>query len=504
MRSRKAMINVLVGIILEVVTVVCGFILPRLILSYFGSAYNGIISSISQFLGYISLLKAGVGAVTKAALYKPLAENDNEQISAIINATNQFLRRVAIIFALSLMVVAIFYPSLVNKEFEWFFTFTLIIILGIGTFVQYYFGLTYQLLLEADQCQWIISSIQILSTILNTMLAVIVINMGGGIHAVKFASSIAFSVSPIVINFYARRKYRIDKSVCMDKTALSQRWDCLGLQIANYVNSNTDMFILTVFTSVYEVSVYSVFYLVTEGIRSVVRVFISGIGAAFGNMFAKQEEKIIYRNLAIFEEITFGVTNFLFSITLTMILSFINVYTKDINDIEYIRPSFAYLLVIATAFSAYRIPYQTMVEVTGRFKDTRNGAFFEAGMNIVVSVIMVHRFGLVGVAIGTLCATVFRSFQYAVYVSKNIVKRTLWFFYKRLMLSVLDIGLVFQLCRLIVTQYATDYIQWIGQAIIVAIIAMVVILGTECVFYYQDLKVLSRKIMSVLNRKVGE
>lgn len=59
-RSKKAFRNTICQLLLEAITAACGLILPRLILSYFGSTYNGIIQSISQFISCIALLKSGI------------------------------------------------------------------------------------------------------------------------------------------------------------------------------------------------------------------------------------------------------------------------------------------------------------------------------------------------------------------------------------------------------------------------------------------------------------
>ncbi|MBQ7522820.1 MAG: sugar isomerase, partial [Clostridia bacterium] len=133
-RSKKAMYNGVAGIVYEICLIICGLILPRMILSAFGSRYNGITQSISQFLSFVTLFRAGVGAVTKAALYKPLANNDNLTISRIIRATEIFMRRVALLFVAGLAILAIVYPLLVNKEFELLFAATLVLIIGFSTF----------------------------------------------------------------------------------------------------------------------------------------------------------------------------------------------------------------------------------------------------------------------------------------------------------------------------------------------------------------------------------
>ena len=105
MRSKKALKNTLTAILSELVAIVCSFILPRLILSSFGSTYNGITSSITQFLSCVVLLRAGIGGVTRAALYKPLAEKDNIKIAfrtdQSTNAILQRAKRKTVIFCIA-------------------------------------------------------------------------------------------------------------------------------------------------------------------------------------------------------------------------------------------------------------------------------------------------------------------------------------------------------------------------------------------------------------------
>ena len=258
-RSKKALYNTTASVALELVSVVCGFILPRLILSYFGSTYNGLTTSITQFLSYVTLLRAGVGGVTRAALYKPLAERDTRSVSEIIKATEIFMRKVAFIFLGALLIFSFFYPFLVIDEFEWIFTFTLIFIMGGATFAQYYFGITYQMLIGADQRQYISSIIQIVSVVLNLFVSVALMWLGLGIHEVKIGSAVVFSLNPVILYAYVRRRYKIIKDVQPNNTAIKQRWDAFMHQIAAFVQENTDIAILTVFSTLKDVSVYSVY-----------------------------------------------------------------------------------------------------------------------------------------------------------------------------------------------------------------------------------------------------
>ena len=70
------------GLILQMFTILSGFILPKIILTSFGSEVNGLVSSLNQFLSYISLVEGGITGVVMANLYKPIVEKDEQKISA--------------------------------------------------------------------------------------------------------------------------------------------------------------------------------------------------------------------------------------------------------------------------------------------------------------------------------------------------------------------------------------------------------------------------------------
>ena len=117
-RKKKLLLNSGMALAYQAITIVCGFILPKFIIPYFGSATNGLINSITQLLTIITLCECGVGAVVQSALYKPLAENDSESISRVVISSNKFFNRIMLMlsgYVLVLMVaveVCLQYPKL--------------------------------------------------------------------------------------------------------------------------------------------------------------------------------------------------------------------------------------------------------------------------------------------------------------------------------------------------------------------------------------------------------
>ena len=180
MRSKYALRNMTSSLLLQGVTMVCGIILPRLLISTYGSVVNAACSSITQFLGYIVLFEAGVGGVVRAALYRPLAAKDMPAVSSILRATDQFFRRVACIFIVWAVGVAVVYPFFVRDNFDYLFTSSLVLIIAVSTFSQYFFGMSRQVLLQADQRRYITCIAQIFTVLLSTALSVVLIRLHCG------------------------------------------------------------------------------------------------------------------------------------------------------------------------------------------------------------------------------------------------------------------------------------------------------------------------------------
>ena len=242
-------------------------------------------------------------------------------------------------------------------------------------------------------------------------------------------------------------------------------------------------------------------YVITN-IRNVLTTFVNGFGAAFGNMIARNETETIKKNLRIYELIIYMLVSIIYTTAGIMIISFVSVYTEGVTDVDYQRPLFAFLVTLAGVFSCFRIPYQSIVEAAGHFKQTKNGAILEAILNISISLALVHKLGLIGVAVGTLVATVFRSVQYAVYLSRNIVKRSIFVFFNHIIVCT-----IVYLITLLITRYfyvfeVSNYMSWIVKAIFVTLTSAIIATGVHLIFYRNDMLNLYSKAKEIVRIRI--
>ena len=447
MRTKKAIKNAVVSIVYQLVAVVCGLITPRLILAAFGSTYNGVISSANQFLEMISVLTLGIAGATRVALYKPIAEGDKNAVSRIVKANKQYMHKVGLAIIIYSAVLCLIYPFISHNDLTHVESAALIAIVSVGVFAQYFFGMSNQTLLSADQSGYIYYLVQLVATIANTLIAVLLIKIGCSIFIVKLGSAVVFFISPMVLNIIVKRKYELDDKCEPDPTAIKGRGAVAFHSIANIIHDNTDLVILTLFTDAKLISVYTVYMLVVGKVRRILLMLTNGLEGAFGNMWAKKELKAFENNFRFFEFLIFSSTSLIFVTVGVLIVPFVKLYTAGVTDVNYILLDFAILVTITETMYCIRHPYLIIVQATGNYEATKKGAAAEATINIITSIILVQFIGLNGVIIGTLIANTFRTVQYALFISNHVIKgsingsikRFVWFLVNSIIILGVDV-----------------------------------------------------------------
>ena len=493
-RSKKLFLNGFSGLTKEVASVICSMILPRCILLYFGSELNGLVSSIGHFLSFISFLDMGVSAVVISNLYRPLADKDNLKLSMVVASARKFFRNIAKVLLIYVAVLCIIYPHIAASSYSYLFVVSLILILSASQFAKFYFGITNQLVIAADQRSYIYINFITFTQILHMVVCVALMKMGCSIHIMKLAGTAVFITRPIFYGYYVRHHYEINKNVVYEHEPIRQKWNGLIQHTASVVNRTTDIVILSVLSSLKDVSVYSVYYLVVSGVETILMAVVSGLEALWGNMIAKGEKKILKKSFEQTEWIIHNAVVLLFVLAGLLIIPFIKLYTKGIQDANYIRPVFAVLMTSAFAVECVRIPYFRMIKAQCHFKETQIATLVQPIVNLVLSVVLVIGFGMVGVAIGTLCSMIYHTIYVAWYCNKIFFEQGMKRFWKYVFIDIIMVLLMIVVAGKF-NYEVKSYFDWLILAVVYGIICLIIVFVVNIV--------MNRKIMSsiLLERK---
>ena len=479
-------LNISLSVVSQIVTLISGLIIPRLIIMSFGSEVNGLVSSLNQFLNYITLLEGGLGSVVLANMYRPLVDNDKEKLSGVIKSSDIFFKRIGLIFALYCVILGVIYPLLKKTSFSWIYVFSLTIILGVTLFTQFFFSITFKLLLRADNRLYVSLIVQIISSIIIFIGTIIVIKYFPSIHIVKAIGAGIYLIQPIIYSHYIHNNYEIDYKCEPDKEAMSQRWDCIGQNTAYFIHNNTDIVILTIFSNLLYVSVYSVHMLAINGIKSLIMTFSNVLNPVLGHSIAKEDKIEINKSLDTFEFIMSSVATISFGCCIVLLTPFVSLYTSGVNDTSYYFPAFAIIISLSEYIYCIRDPYISVAYAAGQFKETARSAYLEALINIFLSIILVRYFGLLGVAIGTLCGMFYRMIYQIIYIKNNIAFRPIRKSIKRLLINFAILFIGYSI-SLVINYNIINFLDWTFAAAIYLCIFSALTVAASMVFYKSEL-----------------
>lgn len=425
--------NTVWSVISYIIMIISGLIVPREILSHYGSEMNGLVHSITQFLSYSILLEMGIGAVIPSALYLPLSEKDDDKISAVFSSGYKVYRKISLICVFYIAILFFLFPKISGIYVSAIF----VIILGVGTVFQYLLGEPERLLLISNQKGYVFYRTKTVAITIKTVLQIILIKIGYSLTAVVLIEVITHIGQILFIYIYVRKHYRIDKKIKYTKEPIAQKWNGVAQHIAFFVLENTDIILLTLFTSFREVSVYSVYFLVISGVRRMLIAVNNSIQPALGELWAKNDKDELRKFFNKFERWIHIITVLAFGIMGVMLIPFIKVYTEGINDVNYIRPMFAILMAVAYGLQSLRDPYDKLILASGHFKQTQINYIIAACINLGISVIAVNFWGLEGVAMGTMAAMLYQMIYMTGYDSKVLLKRSYLVIVKRLVIDAI-------------------------------------------------------------------
>ncbi len=465
----------------------------------FGSTYNGVISSITQFMNAISLLTLGVAGATRLALYKTLANDDLLGTSRVVKANKIYMRRVALCVIGYVILLCIFYPFISHSELEYFETRILVLIVGISIFARYFFSVSNQTLLSSDQSDYINSIVLTITIIINTIVIYVLVKAGTSVFLVKFGSSIVFFISPVVLNILVSRRYKLIKNCDADFTAIEQKGTVAFHSVANIIHNNTDLVILTLFADAKVVSVYTVYYLVAGKIKDVLQVFTGSIESAFGNMWQKKEVEAFEQGFDAFEYVIYLLVTLMISCVGILIIPFIKLYTDNVHDINYVLPMLAILIVFTEYFYCLREPYQIIVQATGNYEGTKKNALIETVMNVLVSLVLVQFIGIYGVIVGTLISNIYRTVVYIRFIDRHVIYKHFFKTVKLFLWSLACIVISFCIDKIFSSFTATN--SWkmlLAKAIVTFVISFTIIFISSLLLFKKRLLLVIRAMKGAL------
>lgn len=503
MKFTKYELNLSTSLLYKISTCVIGILIPRLFILSYGSDINGLQSSIAEFFTYIALIEAGVGDASVQALFGPIARNDYKKANGVLSATTYFYNRIGVIYFMLLFAFATLYPILVEvPNLSYLTIFLYIVFAGAATGLNFFFQAKIILILRANGDSYFENIFLLASFLTSSAIKIWLILNGQSIVLIQVSY---FCISLLIMcGYYILVKKRyvwVNFHEVPDKKAIEQKDSVLVHKISCLIFNNTDIILLTFICGLKIVSIYAMYKMVMNMVRSIIASFVDSfnykLGQTYNNSSLTYYCKIVDSFNVCYSAFSFA----MFTVASLLLLPFLRLYT-DGMDMNYILPWLPYLYVTIEVLQIGRESMQRTALVAGHFKNTLNQAIIEAFLNLGTTVLAMYIFsylwgaeaGLYGALFGTICALLYRTIAINIYSNRIILKRSSWFTFKIMGINCLLYILVCIIALLIDWTSIDSYLLLFVYALFTSLFVFVI--------YFVVHVMTNRKLMEPIVRTV--
>ena len=420
--KRQLKLNSITSVITTLFTILNGLIVAKLILESYGSDMNGLTQSITHFLSFANILNFGIASVVATALYKPLVDKDYAKIISVVAFSKKYFNLIAKLMVVYVCILMLFSRIIISDKYPRTLLWPLVIVIGLTVITQGVLGTAYKSVFIADQMGYIVNTFSMIAIFASTVVSVMFIKSGASIIAVKAVPFTMYSIFNIAIRKTVIKKYRLDCNILCSDNPVKQKKNAVVHHIASVILNETDVIVLTMFSSLQNVSIYTVYNFVAGSLRTFIEGFFSGFQPLFGELLARNDKDGLARVFKQYEWILHFAVVIIFGSASVLITPFVMLYTEKTGDISYYHPVFGMFIVSASALICLRLPYTGLTFAAGKYKETQMLFIIPMAVNVMLSVIAVRKYNLTGIAAATCAAVILQTAVLSRYIYRKILK----------------------------------------------------------------------------------
>ena len=425
-RTEKSIRNFKFAFLAQMVTIALSFVTRTCLVRILGIEAVSLNGLFTQVITAISLAEMGVGTAIVYNLYKPLAEEDHEKVSQLMN-----LFRTAYLFiGAATMIIGIilipWLPRLITDiSFDMSYIRIVYLMFIFQSAVSYLFS--YKIaLLNADQNGYIYTRIYTTFKLVGTVLILIILVISKTYLVFLGANILLTIVTDLYASNVAQKKYPyINRRAKLPKEERSQIFSNIRnlfiMQFAGRVVDSTDNILISSLISTILVGLYSNYMVVIGVFKVLSDKLMVAAAPSMGNLFVTDDTDSKERNLYRLTFIFYIFASIAAVGTYSCIQPFIILWLGK----EYLMDISVVLVLCLLYFVAIIYePLKNAMFLTGYFEIGRNISFVSAMTNLVVSVILGRQIGIIGIFIGTMCTYGIEIVAKAYYLFKLYLKRS--------------------------------------------------------------------------------
>lgn len=412
MRTRNSIVNLAVSLGAQGFNILLQFLSRFIFVRYFSEEYLGVNGLFTEILTIFSLAELGIGVSMMYGLYNVIAKKDQDEISRLMNL---YRRMYALVGGAVAGIGCVMLPFLE------FFTgetdiphIRIIYLMYLANSVLSYFFSYKQTLIRADQKEYIVSGVTQLVKCIQVIVQIGIIVATKNFYLYLGIQIMCQIMTNVILAVIADRKYPYIKKKNLGLPNKEVRTDIYRHiramafhRFGSVFVLNTDNLLISMFIGLGTVGIYSNYRLVTNNLRTVADYIYNALTASVGNLTATEEPK---RTLFVYHSLQMGLS-LLFGWMSVCLVTLFNPFIELVFGERYLLP-FSTVVVIVLDFYIMEMRQVTLCfrNAMGLFWYDRYKPVFEVTINLGLSLLLVQRFGISGVLMGTIISSLATNF----------------------------------------------------------------------------------------------
>lgn len=417
-RTKNATRNIIFGVILRAYQIIVPFLMRTAMIYLMGVQYLGLNSLFTSVLQVLNLAELGVGSAMIYSMYRPIAEDDNTTICALMKLYRTYYRLIGLIIAVVGCTLTPFIPKLISGDIPQGINIYILYLLNLGATVLSYWLFAYKnSILQAHQRTDIVSKVTLITNTIQYVLQLFVLWIFKNYYLYVIVMLVTQALTNIVTAIMADKIYpQFKPKGELHKEEIYQInqkiRDLFTAKLGGVVVGSADTIVISAFLGLTTLAVYQNYYFIMNSICGFITVIFSAITAGIGNSLVTESSEKNYND---FKKFTFIIC-FILCICCCCFVGLYQPFMKLWVGKKFML-SFSFVILFCILFYCLELAmvWATVKDAAGLWHSDRFRPLIGACANLIMNIVLVQVIGLYGIILSTVFSYIFISMPWLIH-----------------------------------------------------------------------------------------
>lgn len=297
-RTQNAARNIFFGLVLKIYQIITPFVMRTIMIYYMGMKYTGLNSLFTSVLQVLNLAELGVGSAMIYSMYRPIIDDDREQIKSLMRLYRTYYRIIGAIIAIAGGILTPFIPSLIHGSVPKGMNVYILYLLNLAATVFSYWLFAYKnSLLDAHQRTDVVSKVTLVTNTIQYILQAWTIIGLHNYYVYVMMALFGQLLNNVIIAFFANKMYPdLHPGKPLDRVSVKKInhriRDLFTARLGFIVVGPVDTLFISAFLGLTMLARYQNYFYIITAITGIINVVFASVTAGIGNsLIVESEEK---------------------------------------------------------------------------------------------------------------------------------------------------------------------------------------------------------------------